>query len=74
MQKRVSVQLTFAASVGGRTERAAFMSAKELVFFAPFFWSGKRKGNKKEKIYTIAIRLYVIQEFYVTLQVKIKYQ
>jgi len=51
VQKRVSVQLTFAASVGGRTERAAFMSAKELVFFAPFFWSGKRKGNKKKNIY-----------------------
>ena len=34
MQKRVSVQFTFAAAVGGRTERVAFMSAKKLVFFA----------------------------------------
>jgi hypothetical protein len=35
VQKRVCVQFTFAAAVGGRTERVAFMSAKKLVFFAP---------------------------------------
>jgi hypothetical protein len=55
VQKRVSVQFTFAAAVGGRTEWAAFMSAKELVFFVPFFWSSKRKGNKKEKIHVVAV-------------------
>jgi hypothetical protein len=55
VQKRVSVQFTFAAAVGGRTERVAFMSAKELVFFVPFFWSSKRKGNKKEKFRAVAM-------------------
>ena len=49
VQKRVCVQFTFAAALGGRTERVAFMSAKKLVFFAPFFWSNKRKGIEKKK-------------------------
>jgi hypothetical protein len=51
VQKRVSVQFTFAAAVGGRTERVAFMSAKKPLFFASFFCGGKRKRNKKEKIH-----------------------
>jgi hypothetical protein len=43
VQKRVSVQFTFAAAVGGWTERVAFMSARKLLFFATFFCFYKRK-------------------------------
>jgi len=48
VQKRESVQFTFAAAVGGRAERVAFMSAKKPLFFASFFCGSKRKRNKKK--------------------------
>jgi hypothetical protein len=49
VQKRVSVQFTFAAAVGGRTERVAFMSEKKPLFFASFFCGSKRKRIEKKK-------------------------
>lgn len=53
VQKRVSVQFTFAAAVGGRTEREAFMSAKKPLFFVTFFCGSKRKWRKKQYAFAV---------------------
>jgi len=53
VQKRVSVQFTFAAAVRRWTERVAFMSAKKPLFFASLHKLLSLERESKLSLYSL---------------------
>jgi hypothetical protein len=53
VQKRVSIQFTFAAAVRRWTERVAFMSAKKPLFFASLHKLLSLKRESKLSLYSL---------------------